>query len=131
MIEGEWAGRITGVNSQVVEIAMMITPMDIVRLSFQISQPPTVSDHRTAPINSLAICAQCLLLKMLMRMVMRLMNKHGATLVGEVVNYENIYRLCYMHLSRRTLIGLRNNLVSNYRFTGYSVFVAKLIESQN
>lgn len=111
LIEGEWAGRITGVNSQVVEIAMMITPDGHSKIELsKFLNPPTVSDHRTAPVNSLGYLRTMFTVKDIDEMVTRLMNKHGATLVGEVVNYENIYRLCYMRGAEGLLIGLAEQL---------------------
>lgn len=111
MIEGEWAGRVTGVNSQVVEIAMMVTPDGQSRIELsKFLNPPTVSDHRTAPVNSLGYLRVMFTVKDIDEMVTRLMNKHGATLVGEIVNYENIYRLCYMRGAEGLLIGLAEQL---------------------
>ncbi len=111
LIEGEWAGRVTGVNSQVVEIAMMVTPDGQSRIELsKFLNPPTVSDHRTAPVNSLGYLRTMFTVKDIDEMVTRLMNKHGATLVGEVVNYENIYRLCYMRGAEGLLIGLAEQL---------------------
>src|SRR5436305_15336830 len=53
-IEGDWAGRVTGLDSQCVEIAMMVTPDGHSRLELsRFLIPPTISDHRKAPVNSL------------------------------------------------------------------------------
>lgn len=111
MIEGEWAAKVTGVNSQVVEIAMMVTPDGHSKIELsKFLNPPTVSDHRTAPVNSLGYLRVMFTVKDIDEMVTRLMNKHGATLVGEIVNYEGIYRLCYMRGAEGLLIGLAEQL---------------------
>ncbi len=111
MIEGEWAGKVTGVNSQVVEIAMMVTPDGHSKIELsKFLNPQTISDHRTAPVNSLGYLRIMFTVKDIDEMVSRLINKHGATIVGEVVNYENIYRLCYMRGTEGLLIGLAEQL---------------------
>jgi catechol 2,3-dioxygenase-like lactoylglutathione lyase family enzyme len=111
MIEGEWAGRVTGVNSQVVEIAMMVTPDGHSKIELsKFLSPQPISDHRTAPVNSLGYLRITFTVKDIDEMVSRLISKHGATLVGEVVNYENIYRLCYIRGTEGLLIGLAEQL---------------------
>jgi hypothetical protein len=111
IIEGEWAGKVTGVNSQVVEIAMMVTPDGHSKIELsKFLNPPTVSDHRTAPVNSLGYLRVMFTVKDIDEMVARLINKHGATLVGEIVNYKGIYRLCYMRGTEGLLIGLAEQL---------------------
>ncbi len=111
MIEGEWAGKVTGVDSQVVEIAMMVTPDGHSRIELsKFLNPQTISDHRTAPVNSLGYLRIMFTVKDIDEMVSRLIDKQGATLVGEVVNYENIYRLCYMRGTEGLLIGLAEQL---------------------
>src|SRR3954452_24845938 len=95
-IEGEWAGRVTGLDSQCVEIAMMVTPDGHSRLELsQLLTPPTVSDHRTAPVNALGYLRIMFRVDNLDELLSRLV-KQGAEVVGEVFNYENIYRLCYI-----------------------------------
>ena len=95
-VEGEWAGRVTGLSSQRVEIAMMVTPDGHSRLEIsRFLNPSTVSDHRTAPVNSLGYLRVMFTVEDIDEMVPRLI-KHGAQLVGEVVQYENSYRLCYI-----------------------------------
>jgi len=109
-IEGEWAGRITGLGSQKVEIAMMVTPDGHSRLELsRFLTPPTVSDHRTAPVNSLGYLRVMFAVEDIDEMVSRLI-KHGAELVGEVVQYENSYRLCYIRGTEGLLIGLAEQL---------------------
>jgi catechol 2,3-dioxygenase-like lactoylglutathione lyase family enzyme len=109
-IEGEWAGRVTGLGAQCVEIAMMVTPDGHSRLELsQFLNPLTVSDHRTAPVNALGYLRVMFTVEDIDEMVSRLI-KHGAQLVGEVVQYENTYRLCYIRGAEGLLIGLAEQL---------------------
>jgi catechol 2,3-dioxygenase-like lactoylglutathione lyase family enzyme len=109
-IEGEWAGRVTGLASQRVEIAMMVTPDGHSRIELsQFLSPPTISDHRTAPVNSLGYLRVMFTVEDIDEMVSRL-TKHGAQLVGEVVQYENSYRLCYIRGVEGLLIGLAEEI---------------------
>src|SRR3954469_22569630 len=109
-IEGEWAGRVTGLRSQCVEIAMMVTPDGHSRLEIsQFLTPPTTSDHRTAPVNALGYLRVMFTVQDIDEMVSRL-SKHGAQLVGEVVQYENSYRLCNIRGTEGLLIGLAEQL---------------------
>ncbi|HVX52111.1 MAG TPA: VOC family protein [Chitinophagaceae bacterium] len=110
MIEGEWAGRITGLGNQQVEIAMMVTPDGHSRLEIsRFLNPPVIADHRTAPVNSLGYLRVMFAVEDIDELVARLI-KHGATLVGEVVQYENAYRLCYIRGVEGLLIGLAEQL---------------------
>ena len=109
-VEGEWAGRITGLGSQNVEIAMMVTPDGHSRLELsRFVTPPTISDHRAAPVNSLGYLRVMYAVEDIDEMLSRL-SKHGAQLVGEVVQYENSYRLCYIRGCEGLLIGLAEQL---------------------
>jgi catechol 2,3-dioxygenase-like lactoylglutathione lyase family enzyme len=111
MIEGEWAGRVTGLGDQCVEIAMMVTPDGHSRLELaRFLTPPTIADHRTAPVNALGYLRIMFAVEDIDEMVSRLSSKHGAQLVGEVVQYENSYRLCYMRGTEGLLIGLAEPL---------------------
>ena len=111
IIEGEWAGRVTGVTSQRVEFAMMVTPDGHGKLELsRFLNPPIISDHRTAPVNSLGYLRVMFAVEDIDEIVSRL-TKHGAMLVGEVVNYENTYRLCYIRGVEGILIGLAEELV--------------------
>src|SRR3954465_6454058 len=93
-IEGEWAGRITGLENQRVEIAMMVTPDGHSRLEIsRFLTPPIVSDHRNAPVNALGYLRVMFTVEDINDTLIRL-QKLGAQLVGEVVEYENSYRLC-------------------------------------
>jgi catechol 2,3-dioxygenase-like lactoylglutathione lyase family enzyme len=110
MIEGEWAGRVTGLGNQSVEIAMMVTPDGNTRLELsRFLTPTTISDHRTAPVNSLGYLRIMFNVDNVDELVARLI-KHGAELVGEVVQYENIYKLCYIRGTEGLLIGLAEQL---------------------
>ena len=110
MIEGEWAGRVTGLPLQRVEIAMMITPDGHSRLEIsRFLAPPVVADHRSAPVNSLGYLRVMFTVEDLDEMVVRLC-KRGAQLVGEVVQYEDLYRLCYIRGPEGLLIGLAEQL---------------------
>jgi catechol 2,3-dioxygenase-like lactoylglutathione lyase family enzyme len=109
-IEGDWAGRVTGLDSQKVEIAMMVTPDGHSRLELsRFLAPQTISDHRTAPVNSLGYLRVMFAVENLEELLNRLY-KHGAELVGEVVQYENSYRLCYIRGHEGILIGLAEEL---------------------
>jgi len=109
-IEGEWAGRITGLGQQNVEIAMMVTPDGHSRLELsRFINPAIISDHRKAPVNALGYLRAMFAVEDLDEMVNRL-SKHGAVLVGEIVQYENIYRLCYIRGPEGILIGLAEEL---------------------
>ena len=111
IVEGEWAGRVTGLGSQHVEIAMMITPDGHSRLEIsRFVTPPVISDHRAAPVNALGYLRVMFTVEDIDEMVSRLLSKHGAQLVGEVVQYENSYRLCYIRGTEGLLIGLAEEL---------------------
>ena len=109
-VEGEWAGRVTGLGDQSVEIAMMVTPDGHSRLELsKFLTPPTIADHRSAPVNSLGYLRVMFAVEDIDEMVTRL-SKHGAQLVGEVVQYENSYRLCYIRGAEGILVGLAEEL---------------------
>ncbi len=106
MVEGEWAGRVTGLGPQRVEIAMMVTPDGHSRLEIsRFLAPPVVADHRNAPVNALGYLRIMFTVDDLDETLARL-RKHGAQLVGEVVQYEDSYRLCYIRGPEGLLIGL-------------------------
>lgn len=105
-IEGEWAGRVTGLGSQCVEIAMLVTPDGHSRIELsKFITPPVLSDHRTAPVNALGYLRVMFAVEDIDEMVSRLIKK-GAQLVGEIVQYENSYRLCYIRGAEGILVGL-------------------------
>lgn len=110
MIEGEWAGRVTGLGNQNVEIAMMVTPDGHSRLELSRFLTPTViADHRNAPVNALGYLRAMFTVSDIDETLSKL-EKHNATLVGEVVQYENSYRLCYLRGPEGLLIGLAEQL---------------------
>lgn len=109
-VEGKWAGRVTGLGSQRVEIAMMDTPDGHSRLELsRFLTPPAISDHRAAPVNSFGYLRVMFTVEDIDEMVSRL-TKHGAQLIGEVVQYEDSYRLCYIRGTEGLLIGLAEQL---------------------
>jgi len=110
MVEGEWAGRVTGLGEQSVEIAMMITPDGHSRLELsKFLTPATFSDHRTAPVNSLGYLRVMFRVSNIDELVTRLI-ANGAELVGEIVQYENSYKLCYIRGTEGLLVGLAEQL---------------------
>ena len=109
-IEGKWAGRVTGLKDQVAEIAIMVTPDGHSRLELsKFITPLTISDHRNAPVNSLGYLRVMFAVGDIDEMITRL-NKYGVQLVGEIVQYENSYRLCYIRGIEGLLIGLAEEL---------------------
>lgn len=109
-IEGEWAGRVTGLGDQHVEIAMMRTPDGHSRLELsRFLRPAVIADHRKAPINALGYLRAMFTVDSVDDTLERL-HKHGAQLVGEVVNYQDVYRLCYIRGPEGLLIGLAEEL---------------------
>ena len=109
-IEGEWAGRVTGVRGQRVEIAMMRTPDGHGRLELsRFLTPPVVADHRKAPVNALGYLRVMFAVEDIDDTLARL-RERGAQLVGEVVQYEDTYRLCYIRGPEGLLIGLAEEL---------------------
>jgi len=109
-VEGEWAGRVTGLGPQRVEIAMMVTPDGHSRLEIsRFLTPPVVADHRNAPVNALGYLRVMFTVDDIDETLARLL-KRGAQLVGEVVQYENSYRLCYIRGPEGLLIGLAEQL---------------------
>ncbi len=110
MVEGEWAGRVTGLGIQSVEIAMMVTPDGHSRLELsRFLSPATVADHRNAPVNALGYLRVMFTVEDLDETLVRLKDR-GAKLVGELVQYENSYRLCYIRGPEGILIGLAQEL---------------------
>ena len=109
-IEGEWAGRVTGLRDQRVEIAMMRTPDGHSRLELsRFLTPPVVADHRNAPVNALGYLRVMFTVEDIDDTLARL-RERGAQLVGEVVRYEDAYRLCYIRGPEGLLIGLAQEI---------------------
>lgn len=110
MVEGEWAGRVTGLGDQRVEIAMLRTPDGHSRLELsRFLAPAVVADHRTAPVNALGYLRAMFAVDDLDDTLRRL-DRHGAQLVGEIVQYQDVYRLCYIRGPEGLLIGLAEDL---------------------
>jgi catechol 2,3-dioxygenase-like lactoylglutathione lyase family enzyme len=110
MVEGEWAGRVTGLGPQRVEIAMMRTPDGHSRIELsRFLTPPVIADHRNAPVNALGYLRVMFTVDDIDETLARL-RKRGAQLVGEVVQYEDAYRLCYIRGPEGILIGLAEQL---------------------
>jgi catechol 2,3-dioxygenase-like lactoylglutathione lyase family enzyme len=110
MIEGDWAGRVTGLGPQRVEIAMLVTPDGHSHLELSRFLTPTVvADHRNAPVNALGYLRVMFTVNDIDETLARL-RKRGAQLVGEVVQYEDVYRLCYIRGPEGLLIGLAQEL---------------------
>ena len=110
MIEGEWAGRVTGLGDQHVEIAMMRTPDGHSRLELsRFLRPAVIADHRNAPVNALGYLRVMFAVDDLDATLERL-RPRGAALVGDVVDYEGVYRLCYIRGPEGLLIGLAQEL---------------------
>jgi catechol 2,3-dioxygenase-like lactoylglutathione lyase family enzyme len=110
MVEGEWAGRVTGLGTQRVEIAMMLTPDGHSRLELsRFLSPPVIADHRNAPVNALGYLRVMFTVDDIDDTLERL-RKVGAEVVGDVVQYEDVYRLCYIRGPEGILIGLAEEL---------------------
>jgi catechol 2,3-dioxygenase-like lactoylglutathione lyase family enzyme len=109
-IEGDWSGRVTGLRDQRVETAMMRTPDGHGRIELsRFLTPSVVADHRNAPVNALGYLRVMFAVDDLDDTLSRL-RKHGAHLVDEVVQYEDVYRLCYVRGPEGILIGLAEQL---------------------
>ena len=109
-IEGEWAGHVTGLGLQHVEIAMMVTPDSHSRLELsRFLTPPPVADHRNAPVNALGYLRVMFTVDDIDETLARLRTR-GVQLVGDVVQYEDSYRLCYIRSPEGILIGLAQEL---------------------
>lgn len=110
MVEGEWAGRVTGLGHQRVEIAMLRMPDGHGRLELsRFLEPAVVEDHRQAPVNALGY----LRVMFAVDDLDATLERSGAQLVGEVVNYQDVYRLCYVRGPGGLLVGLAEELGSN------------------
>lgn len=109
-VEGDWAERITGLRPMRVEIAMMRTPDGHSRLELsRFLTPPVVADHRSAPVNALGYLRVMFAVKDIDDVVARL-KQLGASLVGEVVQYQDMYRLCYLRGPEGILVALAEQL---------------------
>ena len=110
LVEGEWAGRVTGLGDQRVEVAMMRTPDGHGRLELsRFLAPPVVADHRNAPVNSLGYLRVMFAVDDIDDTVARL-RAHGAELLGEVAQYESIFRLCYLRGPAGIIVALAEQI---------------------
>jgi catechol 2,3-dioxygenase-like lactoylglutathione lyase family enzyme len=110
MIEGEWAGRVTGLGDQHVEIAMMRTPDGHSWLELsRFIRPKVEADHRNSPVNALGYLRVMFTVDDINDTLERL-GTRGAKVVGDVVDYKGIYRLCYIRGTGGLLIGLAQEL---------------------
>jgi catechol 2,3-dioxygenase-like lactoylglutathione lyase family enzyme len=106
MIDDEWAGRVTGLRGQRVEMAMLRMPDGNGRIELsRFLTPSPVADHRNAPVNALGYLRVMFAVDDLDDVLARL-GEHGARLVDEVVEYGGAYRLCYVRGPEGILIGL-------------------------
>jgi len=109
-VEGDWADGVTGLSGMRVEIAMLRTPDGHSRLEVsRFLAPPVVADHRDAPVNALGYLRVMFTVQDIDDTLARLMRR-GATLAGDVVQYQNMYRLCYVRGPEGILIGLAQQL---------------------
>src|SRR3984885_3973160 len=109
-VDGDWARRVTGLPDTRVEIAMMRTPDDHSRLELsRFLTPPAIADHRNAPVNALGYLRVMFTVDDIDE-TLRKLRKRGAQLVGEVVQYKDTYRLCYIRGPEGLLIGLAQEL---------------------
>jgi catechol 2,3-dioxygenase-like lactoylglutathione lyase family enzyme len=114
-VEGEWAGRVTGLGSQSVEIAILVTPDGHSRLELsRFVTPAVIADHRNAPVNALGYLRVMFTVDDIDETLARL-RERGAQLVGEVVQYDEAYRLCYIRGPEGLLIGLAEELSPGVR----------------
>lgn len=110
MVEGQWAGRVTGLGDQSVEVAMMVTPDGHSRLELsRFIRPEVTGDHRRTPVNELGYLRVMFRVENLDELLPRL-KKLGAEMVGEVVQFGDVYRLCYIRGVEGLLIGLAEQL---------------------
>lgn len=106
VVEGEWAGRVTGLPGQRVEIAMMRAPDGHGRVELsRFLEPAVVADHRGAPVNALGYLRVMFEVDDVEATVERLRGR-GTELVGEVVRFEDAYLLCYVRGPEGILVGL-------------------------
>jgi catechol 2,3-dioxygenase-like lactoylglutathione lyase family enzyme len=110
-VEGEWAGHVTGLGDQRVEIAMMRTPDGHGRLELsRFLEPPVVADHRNAPVNTLGYLRVMFAVEGLDETLARLYERGAQLVSSEVVRYKDAYRLCYVRGPGGLLIGLSEEL---------------------
>lgn len=111
VVEGEWAGKVTGLGDQQVEIAMMRTPDGHGQLELsRFIAPEVIADNRRAPVNALGYLRVMFRVEDLDATLEQLL-EHGAELVStDVIQYEDAYRLCYIRGPEGILLGLAEAL---------------------
>ena len=111
MVEGEWAGRVTGLGDQRVEVAMMRTPDGHSRLELsRFLSPPVIADHRNAPVNALGYLRIMFAVDDIDETLEALLQRGAQLVSSEVVQYQDVYRLCYIRAPGGLLIGLAQEL---------------------
>jgi len=109
-VEGQWVDRIVGLDGVRSDIAMMRTPDGHSRLELTKFQRPTATSvELNAPVNTLGIRRIMFAVEDLKEVLARL-QPHGAELVGEIVQFEDIYLLCYVRGPEGILIALAEPL---------------------
>ena len=109
-IEADWADRVVGLRGQRANIAMLGTPDGHNRLELmQFERPAAIARPKQLP-NSLGIGRIMFAVDDIRDTVKRLCDKHGAELVDEIVQYEDMYLLCYLRGPEGILLGLAEEL---------------------
>ncbi|MDQ3724985.1 MAG: VOC family protein [Actinomycetota bacterium] len=110
-VEGDWVGRVVGLDDVRADIAMMRTPDGHSRVELsKFHTPPAVrAEPEDAPANALGIRRLMFAVDDLDDVVARL-RTHGAELVGEIAQYEDAYRLCFIRGPEGIIIGLAEQL---------------------
>lgn len=110
-VEGSWVGRVVGLDDVRADIAMLRTPDGHGRVELtKFHTPPAVrAEPESAPANALGIRRIMFAVDDVDDVVARLRN-HGAELVGEVAQYEDVYRLCFLRGPEGIIIGLAEQL---------------------
>jgi catechol 2,3-dioxygenase-like lactoylglutathione lyase family enzyme len=110
-VEGPWAGKVIGLDNVRADIIMMRTPDGHGRVELsRFHTPPAVrAEPADAPANALGIRRIMFAVEDIDGGVARLRG-HGAELLDEIVQYENLYRLCFVRGPEGILVGLAEQL---------------------
>jgi catechol 2,3-dioxygenase-like lactoylglutathione lyase family enzyme len=110
-VEGEWVDRVIGIEDSRAEIATLRTPDGHGRIELdKFHQPAAIaSEPRVAPVNTLGIRRIMFAVDDIDATVARLQT-HGAKLMGEIVQYEEVYRLCYLRGPEGMIVGIAQEL---------------------
>jgi catechol 2,3-dioxygenase-like lactoylglutathione lyase family enzyme len=109
-VEGTWVDRVVGLDGIRVDIAMVRTPDGHGRLELtKFHTPPAVGAEPNAPVNTLGIRKIMFAVDDIDDVLARL-RAHGAELVGEVAQYEDIYRLCYVRGPEGIIVALAEEI---------------------